>query len=113
MDLRLKRIYEPYSEEDGYRILVERLWPRGVKKEAAHVDLWMKTIAPSTELRKWFNHEEEKWESFQQRYIEELSGTQQMTTLQDIISKHNSVTLLFSSKNEPHNNAVVLYNLLR
>lgn len=113
MALRLRRIYEPYSDEDGFRILVERLWPRGVKKEDAHVDLWMRTIAPSNELRKWFNHEEEKWELFQQKYIGELSETHQLITLKDIISKHHSVTLLFSSKNELHNNAVVLYNLLK
>ena len=113
MVLRLKRIYEAYSEEDGYRVLVERLWPRGVKKEKAHVDLWMKEIAPSTELRKWFNHEDEKWDEFQKLYMEEISRTQQFMALKSIISNHNNVTLLFSSKNEQQNNAVALYNILR
>ncbi len=67
MVLKLKRIYEGNAREDGYRILVERLWPRGISKEDAHIDMWIKGVAPSTELRKWFNHEDEKWDAFQER----------------------------------------------
>jgi uncharacterized protein YeaO (DUF488 family) len=112
MKISIKRVYEDYSVADGYRILVERLWPRGVSKEIAHIDLWMKEIAPSTELRKWFNHEDDKWEEFQERYKEELSGSTYFEELRKIVSTHERVTLIFSSKNEAHNNAVVLYNLL-
>lgn len=113
MELKLKRIYEGYVPEDGYRILVERLWPRGVSKEKAHVDLWMKEVAPSNELRKWFNHQDEKWEEFQRRYLEELSQNEHFQELRRIVSSSEKVTLVFSSKNEKHNNAVVLYNMLK
>lgn len=113
MVLKLKRIYEGYSPEDGYRILVERLWPRGISKEDAHIDMWMKDVAPSTELRKWFNHEDEKWDEFQKKYMEELSKTSQLEKLREIVSRYGDVTLVFSSKNEKHNNAVVLYNMLK
>ena len=113
MGMKLKRIYESYSPEDGYRILVERLWPRGISKEDAHIDMWMKEVAPSTELRKWFNHEDEKWDEFQKRYMEELLKTGQLEKLWEIVSRQGNVTFVFSSKNEKHNNAVVLYNMLK
>lgn len=113
MGLKLKRIYDGYSQEDGYRILVERLWPRGVSKETAHIDLWMKEVAPSTELRKWFNHEDDKWEEFQEKYKRELSGNSHLEDLRRIVSSNEKVTLVFSSKNEKYNNAVVLYNMLK
>ena len=113
MGMKLKRIYEGYSPSDGYRILVERLWPRGISKEDAHIDLWMKEVAPSTELRKWYNHEDAKWDEFQERYKEELSGSCHFQDLRKIVSSHENVTLIFSSKNENHNNAVVLYNMLK
>ena len=113
MVLKLKRIYEGNAREDGYRILVERLWPRGISKDDAHIDMWMKNVAPSTELRKWFNHEDEKWDEFQKRYGEELSKTGQLERLREIVSRYGDVTLVFSSKNEKHNNAVVLYNMLK
>ena len=113
MGMKLKRIYEIYSPEDGYRILVERLWPRGISKEDAHIDMWMKEVAPSTELRKWFNHEDEKWDEFQKRYMEELLKTGQLEKLWEIVSRQGNVTFVFSSKNEKHNNAVVLYNMLK
>jgi uncharacterized protein YeaO (DUF488 family) len=113
MRMKLKRIYGGYSPSDGYRILVERLWPRGISREDAHIDLWMKDVAPSTELRKWFNHEDAKWEEFQERYGEELSKTGQLERLREIVSRYGDVTLVFSSKNEKHNNAVVLYNMLK
>ena len=113
MVLKLKRIYEGNAREDGYRILVERLWPRGISKEDAHIDMWMKEVAPSTELRKWFNHEDEKWDEFQKRYMEELLKTGQLEKLWEIVSRQGNVTFVFSSKNEKHNNAVVLYNMLK
>ena len=112
MGMKLKRIYEGYSPSDGYRILVERLWPRGISKEDAHIDMWMKDVAPSSELRKWFNHEDAKWEEFQERYKKELSGSRHFQDLRKIVSIHENVTLIFSSKSENHNNAVVLYNML-
>lgn len=87
----LKRIYEPYDKEDGYRILVDRLWPRGISKEKAHLDLWLKEIAPSTELRKWFGHKTEKWEEFKQRYMEELKLNKEVVTqIKEIILKQKT-----------------------
>lgn len=112
MTVNLKRIYAPYSENDGYRVLVERLWPRGIAKEKAHVDLWLREIGPSTELRKWFNHEDSKWDTFVEKYSQELSGNNSVTLLQQIISTHPIVTLIFSSRNEEHNNAVALKSIL-
>ena len=111
--IKLKRIYELYSEGDGYRVLVDRLWPRGVSKEKAHLDLWLKDIAPSTELRKWFNHEKEKWEEFKKKYIEELKQNRDMVDqMSNILSKNKKVTLLFGSKDEKHNQAVVIATFL-
>lgn len=112
MIVNLKRIYTPYSENDGYRVLVERLWPRGIAKEKAHVDLWLREIGPSTELRKWFNHEDSKWDTFVEKYGQELSGNHSVTLLQQIISTYPIVTLIFSSRNEEHNNAVALKSIL-
>lgn len=112
--ITLKRIYEPYVKEDGYRILVDRLWPRGISKEKAHLDLWLKEIAPSTELRKWFGHKTEKWEEFKQRYMEELKLNKEVVTqIKEIILKHKKVTLLFGAKDEKHNQAVVIAEFLK
>jgi uncharacterized protein YeaO (DUF488 family) len=108
MDIRVKRAYEAPSPEDGVRILVDRLWPRGLSKEKAHVDLWMKELAPSTELRKWFNHEAGKWDEFRQRYGQELR--QQAAALDHLaeLTGAGRVTLLFGSKEERFNDAVAL-----
>ncbi len=106
--IKVKRVYDKYSEDDGIRILVERLWPRGISKEDAHIDLWMKEIAPSTELRKWFNHEDNKWDEFVKRYIAELQGNSALDRLKGIIDKNNKVTLIYSAKNIAHNSAVAL-----
>jgi len=106
--IKLKRIYLPYSQDDGFRILVERLWPRGIKKSEAHIDLWLSDIAPSNDLRKWFNHEDSKWDGFNKKYYEELSKNNATETLKDIIRDHDVVTFLYSSRNEMHNNAVSL-----
>lgn len=108
MSIALKRIYEPPSDRDGLRVLVERLWPRGVSKEAARVDLWTKEVAPSPELRRWFSHEPEKWTEFKARYFAELSERQ--AALAPLLAKTRSetVTFVFASKEERFNNAVAL-----
>lgn len=109
----LKRIYNDYSEEDGYRILLDRLWPRGIKKENAYIDLWLKEIAPSTELRKWFNHEEEKFLTFREKYLNELKENQEIfEELKNIVRKHKRVTFLFAAKNEQYNHTTLLKDLL-
>lgn len=111
MTVQIKRAYEPYADSDGMRILVDKLWPRGIKKEQAHIDEWLKGVAPSTELRQWFNHEIEKWPEFQQRYLAELNGNESLAELKQL-AQGNHVTLVFSAKDEAHNNAVVLAQIL-
>ncbi len=110
--IQLKRVYDEYSEDDGIRILVERLWPRGVSKEKARIDMWMKEIAPSTGLRKWFNHEDSKWEEFARRYRNELTDNTELKSLKEIVNRNRNVTLIYSSRNKYHNSAVVLYGML-
>jgi uncharacterized protein YeaO (DUF488 family) len=110
--IQVKRIYESPSLDDGFRILVDRPWPRGIKKEQAKIGLWLKEIAPSDSLRKWFNHEPEKWEEFKRRYFKEL---EQMRDLVDQLIQHTrkgKVTFLFSAKDETHNNAIALREYL-
>lgn len=102
----IKRIYEKSSVNDGVRILVDRLWPRGISKAQAKIDLWIKDIAPSNELRKWFNHEDNKWDEFKKRYFEELKDKEQL--LNKIKKQKGTVTLLFGAKNIEHNNAVAI-----
>ncbi len=108
MSIRIKRAYEAPSKSDGFRILVDRLWPRGVKKEDARIDLWMKDLAPSDELRKWFGHEPEKWDEFRKRYAKELAARED--ALHDLSSRaaKGTVTLVYAAKDEEHNNAVAL-----
>ena len=101
--IKIKRIYEPSSNSDGYRILVDRLWPRGIKKEEAHIDKWMKEVAPSTALRKWFNHEPEKWAQFIIKYRAELKGSDDFKELKSLTKEHKNITLLYSAKDEQHN----------
>jgi uncharacterized protein YeaO (DUF488 family) len=110
--IRIKRIYEKKSKEDGYRILIDRLWPRGITKEEAGVDLWLKEISPSAGLRKWFSHDPKKWEAFRKRYELELKskGTQ-IETLNQLEKEKGIITLLYSAKNEKYNNAIVLAGL--
>lgn len=108
----IKRIYEKPSITDGKRILVDRLWPRGVKRSTANVDLWLKAVAPSNELRQWFNHSPQKWEDFKKRYRKELDGNKALQELVHIIQVHD-VTLLFASKDEKHNNAIALSEFLK
>lgn len=109
----IKRIYESPSEADGFRVLVDRLWPRGIKKENAKIDLWIKDIAPSTNLRKWFAHDVEKWNEFNDKYEKEVRSNPSLEYLIGQISDHPVVTLLFGARDTEHNNAVVLARVLR
>ncbi|MDN5794295.1 MAG: DUF488 family protein [Intrasporangium sp.] len=110
--VHIKRVYEDPSPEDGYRVLVDRVWPRGISKERAHVGEWHKEAGPTTELRKWFGHEPEKYEEFRRRYREELDGSAALTHLREIVADHDVVTLVYSAKDEEHNQAGVLAELL-
>ena len=115
MDVRLKRAYEPANNVDGKRILVDRLWPRGVAKEKLALHQWQKDIAPSAELRKWFAHDRDKWPEFKQRYRQELSSGEQQVAFKSLreLCDQNRVTLVFAAKDEQCNNAVVLKELLQ
>ena len=106
--VNIKRIYEPPSKDDGKRILIDRLWPRGLKKEDARIDEWVKELAPSTELRKWFNHEPDKWGEFKKRFFSELRGKEELVDGIIGAARKGRVTLLFGSKEERFNNAVAL-----
>jgi uncharacterized protein YeaO (DUF488 family) len=111
--LKLKRIYEPPQRSDGYRILVDRVWPRGVSKERAAIALWLKEIGPSTALRNWFGHEPARWPEFQKRYGRELRDQPELTEqIKQLEKEHGLVTLLFSARDEEHNQAVVLRDYL-
>lgn len=111
--LQLKRAYEPASPADGFRIYIDRLWPRGLSHETFHYDLWDKEIAPSTELREWFHNDpENRWEEFEKRYTAELSANPALTTLEAEIAEKPLVTLLYSSHDPHHNNAVVVSHLI-
>ena len=112
MDLKIKRVYEKPSKEDGFRILVDRLWPRGLTKEKASVDLWLKEIAPSTALRKWFGHDPDKWIEFRKRYLLELDQNKKQVILLNEHLKSGTVTLVYGTKDQEHNEAVVLMDLL-
>jgi uncharacterized protein YeaO (DUF488 family) len=112
--IEIKRAYQTVDERDGFRILVDRLWPRGISKDKAKLDLWMKDIAPSNDLRKWFGHDPDKWEEFQNKYIEELKDKKQfLKEIKDIEKEKLTVTLIYGAKDEEHNNAVVLRDILK
>jgi uncharacterized protein YeaO (DUF488 family) len=112
--IRLQRVYSPEEPDDGFRVLVDRLWPRGLSKAKVHVDLWMKQIAPSEELRKWFGHDPERWIEFEKRYRQELHGNREdRETLRRLERKHGTITLLFGAKDEERNNSVVLKKVLK
>jgi len=112
--IKLKRIYEKAEASDGYRILVDRLWPRGVSKEKAKLDLWFKDIAPSTELRKWFGHDPKKWPEFQKKYTAEIVANKEIfNQLKKIVKKEKQLTLLYAAKDEEHNEAVSIKDLLK
>ncbi len=112
--IQIKRVYEAVSKNDGYRILVDRLWPRGVSKEKAKIDLWMKEIAPSNKLRKWFGHDSKKWNDFEKKFKEELKDkTDLLKQIKQIEREKKTVTLVFAAKDEEHCNAVVLKAVLQ
>ncbi len=108
----IKRIYENPSQEDGYRVLVDRLWPRGVSKEETRLDEWLKGIAPSTELRKWFDHDPDKFNEFSDRYKGELTQKEEVVDRLQNISYEHPVTLLYATKDKEHNHAIVLKEFL-
>lgn len=110
--IHLKRVYEPPSDEDGFRVLVDRLWPRGVSKERAALDLWLKEVGPSDALRKWYGHVPERWPEFQERYRAELTANDAFAELERVAKEHDVVTLLFAARDEERNEAVVLRDLL-
>ncbi|MDH3660629.1 MAG: DUF488 domain-containing protein [Alphaproteobacteria bacterium] len=112
--IKIKRIYEPVEPSDGYRVLVDRLWPRGVARAGAKLDDWLKDIAPSTELRKWFHHEPERWDEFVNRYQAELQLPLQAEHLERLrkISCGRTITLLYGARNEGRNHAMVIKGLL-
>jgi uncharacterized protein YeaO (DUF488 family) len=112
-NIRLKRAYEPPAEEDGTRVLVDRLWPRGVKKSAAAIDLWIKDIAPSAELRRWFAHDPERWPEFRRRYEDELRRKPEAVAQLRALAGRGPLTLVFAARDEARNDAVVLRDLLR
>jgi uncharacterized protein YeaO (DUF488 family) len=112
--LKLKRVYDDPQPADGERILVDRLWPRGLKKEDAHLEDWPKDLAPSDDLRHWFSHDPERWEEFQQRYLEELEDPEKKSQIEALLerARQGPVTLVFAAKDEQRNNAVVLKQYL-
>ena len=112
MNIKIKRVYEQPDDSDGSRILVDRLWPRGLTREKAHVDLWLKDIAPSTELRKWFGHKPEKWRGFRGRYETELRHNGDLTEMLTKKARKGTITLLYGARDEKHNEARVLKEFL-
>jgi uncharacterized protein YeaO (DUF488 family) len=111
-DVRLKRAYEPQARKDGRRILVDRLWPRGISKAKAGIDEWLKELAPSTELRKWFGHDPERWDEFRRRYAKEIHGQAELLAHLRAIAREGPVTLVYSAHDELHNDAIVLRDVL-
>lgn len=108
MAIHLKRVYERPATGDGYRVLVDGLWPRGLSKDAAKIDIWLKKIAPTSELRKWFGHDPKRWDQFKSRYFQQLDKQAEAVTELVAKARKDRVTLLFAAKDEKHNNAVAL-----
>ena len=106
--IRIKRVYAAIAADDGLRVLVDRLWPRGISKERARIDLWLKELAPSNELRQWYGHQSERWEGFKERYFRELAGASEAVERLRALVAEGPVTLVFSSKEERLNNAEAL-----
>jgi uncharacterized protein YeaO (DUF488 family) len=112
MTIQTKRVYDPVEQGDGTRVLVDRVWPRGISKERLKADLWLKDAAPSTPLRKWFNHDPDRWEAFKERYFAELDGNRQATDQRFALLEKGTVTLLFSARDTRQNQAVALKEYL-
>jgi uncharacterized protein YeaO (DUF488 family) len=113
MDVRLKRVYEPASSSDGYRILIDRLWPRGISRERAQLDGWEKQLSPSAELRQWFGHDPQRFPEFRRRYLEELRGERVRLTALRRRARDGALTLVYSAQDTKYNDAVVLAEVLR
>jgi len=113
MAIRIKRIYQPATAEDGVRVLVDRMWPRGLSKERARVDHWFREVSPSAPLRKWFRHDPAKWDGFKRRYFEELDQAADAVAQLRSLANGQTVTLLYAAKDEEHNNAVALRQYLQ
>lgn len=112
--IRIKRVYDQASKEDGFRILVDRLWPRGMSKDKVKVDLWLKEVAPSDDLRKWFSHDPKKWQEFKKRYEKELKDKQELLRkMKQAEKEKGTLTILYSAKDEEHNQAVALAAFLQ
>lgn len=112
MNIKIKRVYEKPEKADGFRVLVDRLWPRGLTKEKVAADLWLKDIAPSTELRKWFNHDPDKWPEFKKKYIAELKeNTEPVSVLKEHANK-GTLTLLYGARDQVHNEAQVIKDFI-
>ncbi len=111
--LKIKRVYDGIDANDGQRILIDRLWPRGLSKEKARIDLWMRELTPSSDLRKWFSHRPERWTEFRQRYFDELKGKKDLVKQLKEVAQNNTVTLLYASKDKERNNAQVLFDFLK
>lgn len=110
--VRIKRVYDEPAAEDGKRIFVDRLWPRGIAREMARIDEWLKEIAPSSELRRWFGHDPARWDEFRERYRQELEAKAEILDHLRSMAKKGTVTLLFAARDEEHNNAVALREML-
>ena len=111
-EINIKRAYDPAEKSDGFRILVDRLWPRGLKKENTEIDEWIKEVAPSVALRKWFDHDPEKWDEFFKHYTSELHQNNSVENILNLIDSHKTVTLIYSARDEKHNHALVLQKFL-
>lgn len=113
MTLQIKRIYDEPSTSDGYRVLVDRLWPRGVSKEKAALDEWLKQVGPTDNLRKWFGHDPERYSEFKKKYQKELDSNPAFSELKQMVAKHKNITLLYSAHDSAHNQATVLLDYLK
>jgi DNA-3-methyladenine glycosylase len=113
MDIRIKRVYDEPQASDGYRVLVDRIWPRGLSKDAARLDEWAKDVAPSTQLRRWFGHVPERYDEFLRRYHAELDENDAAVHLRELAAQHEPLTLLYSAHDERHNQAVALLAYLQ
>lgn len=112
MTVRLKRIYDPRTQADGARVLVDRLWPRGMKKSEAGLSLWLKEIAPSPELRRWFDHKPERWQEFRKKYLQELAGNTEAVIKLNELAQSGTLTLVYAAKDRIHNHARVIADYL-
>lgn len=112
MSVKIKRVYEKPEKADGFRVLVDRLWPRGLTKEKAAADLWLKDIAPSTELRKWFSHDPDKWPEFRKKYLGELKENKESVSILKDNIKKGAVTLLYGARDQVHNEALVIKDFI-